>query len=230
MPLIVNEFDTAGELNQSFGQTILAILQNAIETKGKASLVVSGGSTPKPLFKYLSEQDFAWNKVTVTLADDRWLDNTHSDSNEKLVTDNLLVNKAASATFVSLVTQDENAVDAENEISQRIDAIDEHFDVLILGMGEDGHTASLFPCSEQVSAGIDLQRKLSAIATQPTTAPYQRMSMSLAKIVSAKNVFLHLTGDKKRQVLTQAISDHTMLEKPIKAVCENTNLSLMWAP
>jgi 6-phosphogluconolactonase len=87
----------------------------------------------------------------------------------------------------------------------------------------------LFPCSQQIQEGIDLDRRLSAIATQPTTAPYQRMSMSLAKIVSSKHVFLHLTGDKKRQVLNDAIANHTILEKPIKAVCDNTTVTLMWA-
>jgi len=230
MPLIVNEFENTEALNQQFGQRILRILTAAIEQKGHSSLVVSGGSTPKPLFQFLSLQALAWDKVTVTLADDRWLDNTQADSNEKLVREHLLVNKAAAANFVSLLTQDDDATDAEEEISRRIDAIDDEFDVLILGMGEDGHTASLFPCSAQIAAGLDLNRTLSAIATQPSTAPYQRMSMSLAKIIKAKNVFLHLTGEKKRQVLSSAIADYSILEKPIKAVCENTDVSLMWAP
>ena len=234
MSLIINEFESTSVLNQQFGNTILSILSEAIETKGKASLVVSGGSTPKPLFQYLSSQAIAWEKVTVTLADDRWLDKHHADSNEKLVREHLLVNKAVAATFVSLTTKDaalgENAEASEAEISRRIDAIDEHFDILILGMGEDGHTASLFPCCAQIKAGLDLSRKLSAIATQPTTASYQRMSMTLAKIVKANNVFLHLTGEKKRQVLQSAIAEHSILEKPIKAVCENTDVTLMWAP
>lgn len=230
MPLIVNEFKNTEALNEQFGQRILSILTDAIEQKGHASLVVSGGSTPKPLFQFLSAHAIAWDKVTITLADDRWLDNTQADSNEKLVREHLLVNKAAAANFVSLLTKDADAVKAEEEISRRIDVIDDEFDVLILGMGEDGHTASLFPCSAQIAAGLDLKRTLSAIATQPTTAPYQRMSMSLAKIIKAKNVFLHLTGEKKRQVLSSAISDYSILEKPIKAVCENTDVSLMWAP
>jgi 6-phosphogluconolactonase len=178
----------------------------------------------------LSQADLAWEKVNVTLADERWVDASHKDSNEKLVRDNLLTGNAASANFVSLTTEAKNAQNAEAEISQRIDAIDKQFDVLILGMGEDGHTASLFPCSEQISEGLDMSRHLSAIATQPTTAPHQRMSMSLAKIVNAKHVFLHLIGAKKKAVLLDALANYTNLEKPIKAVCDNRTVELMWAP
>lgn len=230
MSLIIHEYDTPELLTQNFAQKIIDLLTLAIEEKGKASLVVSGGSTPKPLFTLLSQTDFAWEKVSITLADERWVDASHKDSNEKLVRDNLLTNKAASAKFVSLTTDAENAKNAETEISQRIDAIDNQFDVLILGMGEDGHTASLFPCSEQIADGLDMSRHLSAIATQPTTAPHQRMSMSLAKIVNAQHVFLHLTGAKKKAVLLGALANFTYLEKPIKAVCEQTTVELMWAP
>ena len=230
MALNENLYADRAELNQKFGDQIVALLEQAIETKGNASLAVSGGSTPKPLFAYLSQQVMAWDKVTVTLVDDRWLPQSHENSNEKLVKENLLVANAQGANFVSLLTSDDNAELAEQEVSRRLDAIDKHFDVLILGMGEDGHTASLFPCSEQLSAGLDLSRELSAIATQPTTAPYQRMSMSLATIVNAHHVFLHLTGETKKQVLQEALAHNTILEKPIKAVCDNTQVNLMWAP
>ena len=230
MALVINEFESKEALDKGFAQVILKLLLTAIDKKGSASLVVSGGSTPKPLFLHLSKQDFAWDKVTITLADERWVDKQDKDSNEKLVKENLLVNKAASAQFVSLTTDEANAFDAQSTISERIDAIDDKFDVLILGMGEDGHTASLFPCSEQIKEGLRLSRSLSAIATQPSTAPHQRMSMSLAKIVKANNVFLHLTGDKKRAVLNDALTAHTALEKPIKAVCDNCTVNLMWAP
>ncbi|MFT4654674.1 MAG: 6-phosphogluconolactonase [Kangiellaceae bacterium] len=229
MALVLHQFETPNALNNAFAKRIIDSLSEAIAVKGTASLVVSGGSTPKPLFMALSETDFAWNKVFVTLADERWVDANHADSNEKLVRENLLQNKAAAATFVSLTTKHENAQDAEVEISARIDSMGEAFDVIILGMGEDGHTASLFPCSSQIAEGLNLSRKLSAIATQPTTAPHQRMSMSLAKIISAKHVFLHLTGPTKKAVLDDALAHFTELEKPIKAVCNHATVDLMWA-
>lgn len=229
MAIVVNEFESTQQLNTAFAQRILSILADAIAKKGSASLVVSGGSTPKPLFKILSQQAFDWDKVSVTLADDRWVDANHNDSNEKLVKENLLVDKAANANFVSLLTGDADAQQAEAEISSRIDKLGDNLDVLILGMGQDGHTASLFPCSEQIESGLNLQRSLSAIATQPTTAPHQRMSMSLAKILQANNVFLHLVGDAKKDVLNDAVNNYTAIEKPIKAVCDSTTVNLMWA-
>jgi 6-phosphogluconolactonase len=230
MALVINEFDTPNALNEAFAEQIIDALSRGIANKGKASLVVSGGSTPKPLFLALSKTDFDWRNVNITLADERWVDATNDDSNEKLVRENLLQNYASAATFVSLTTSDKNAENAEAEISARIDNIDDAFDVLILGMGEDGHTASLFPCSAQIEEGLNLSRSLSAIATQPTTAPHQRMSMSLAKIIKAKKVFLHLTGATKKAVLEDALANFTELEKPIKAVCKHATVNLMWAP
>ncbi len=230
MPLITHEFSTQHDLTEAFTARIIGLLNQAIASKGKASIAVSGGSTPKPLFAALSRQIIEWDKVIITLADERWVDANHDASNEKLVRDNLLINLAQKAHFVSLTTDDTNAKDAETTISARIDAIDDQYDIVILGMGEDGHTASLFPCSEQIEAGLDKSRVLSAIATQPTTAPYQRMSMTLAKLLSAKHVFLHLTGDNKKAVLVDALANFTELEKPIKAVCDNTTVDLMWAP
>ena len=230
MTLSVNQFESSQALNSAFAKRIVESLTLAIAAKGKASLVVSGGSTPKALFKELCQANIEWEKVTITLADERWVAATHDDSNEKLVRENLLQDKAANANFVALTTTDENAQDAQAIISQRIDQIDDHLDIVILGMGEDGHTASLFPCSSQIGEGLNLARKLSAIATQPTTAPHQRMSLSLAKIVSAKKVFLHLTSAKKKAVLEDALANFTELQKPIKAVCNNTDVELMWAP
>ena len=87
-------------------------------------------------------------------------------------------------------------------------------------MGEDGHTASLFPCSEQVQAGLDMNSGQRYIAVQPTTAPHQRMSLTLPALLNSKNIFLHLTGDRKRDVLEQAIAEGNEVAKPIVAVVQ----------
>lgn len=223
-------FENKDALNQGFADTIVKILSDAISQNGHASLIVSGGSTPLPLFQQLSQRDLEWSKVTITLADERWVDNQHDDSNEKLVRNNLLVGKAADAQFFALKTQHENAPDAVEQLNGASNQPKQPFDVLILGMGEDAHTASLFPCCEQIQQGLALDNSSTFIATQPTTAPHQRMSYTLAALVQAKHIFLHLTGDKKRSVLEQALQTKNAEEKPIKAVVDNADVTLMWAP
>ena len=230
MPLVMNKFSSRDELNSEFAATIANLLSDAISAKGEASIAVSGGSTPLGLFQQLSKADVEWSKVTITLADERWVDNTHSDSNEKLVRDNLMVNAASEARFFSLKTAHDNAFDAESSLENADDQPSMPFDVLILGMGGDSHTASLFPCCAQITDGLDLSSSRRFIATEPTTAPHQRMSYTLSALVSAKALFLHLTGDNKLEVLEESLNASDPAEKPIKAVVDNADVTLMWAP
>jgi 6-phosphogluconolactonase len=230
MSLKTTTFSSASELVSVFSQRIADTLKQAISDKGHASLAVSGGSTPLPLFKALSVRGIDWSKVTITLADERWVDANDAASNEKLVREILLQNNAAKANFIPLKTAHENAEDAVEELTATFSKVGLPFDVVILGMGEDGHTASLFPCSEQIEDGLDISSPAILIATQPTTAPHQRMSFTLKALIESAHVYLHLTGQKKRDVLNNALEHSTALEKPIKAVCDNTSVELMWAP
>ncbi|MGQ8365678.1 6-phosphogluconolactonase [Glaciecola sp. 1036] len=230
MPLIEHTFNNANTLNSEFASEIVAKLKAAIATNGRASIAVSGGSTPKPLFQILSKDEtLDWSKVTVLLVDERWVDDSSDASNQTLVKQNLLQWAASQANYVSIKTNAENAVDAVNEINQRLSSV-LPIDIIILGMGADGHTASLFPCSKELAEGLDLSNNNAVIATQPTTAPHQRMSLTLASIISANSIYLHITGDEKRAVLTDALKNATPMEKPILAVAENADLHLMWAP
>jgi len=230
MSLKTHKFDSAEELVTIFSQRISDTLRQAISEKGSASLIVSGGSTPLPLFKSLSKRVLDWSKVTISLADERWVSSDDPASNEKLVRDNLLQGEAAVANFISLTTKDKDATDAVNTVTARFNDVSIPFDIVILGMGEDGHTASLFPCSEQLEQGLDVNRPDMFIATQPTTAPHQRMSLTLRALVSSANVFLHLTGEKKLAVLADALENANDMQKPIKAVCDKASVELMWAP
>lgn len=230
MPLLEKKFVNTEQLNKSFAKQICKILTKAIKDNGSASLIVSGGRTPLPLFKILSQQAIDWANVTVALADERWVSNDHADSNEKLVRENLLVGAAASAQFFAMKTEANDAVDAVEILTESSQQPSLPFDVLILGMGEDAHTASLFPCCDQIEQGLDLTSGDTFIATTPKTAPHQRMSYTLPAIIAAKNIFLHLTGDKKREVLLAALATKNESEKPIKAVVDRAPVTLMWAP
>lgn len=229
MALSEQVFDTRDQLNQTFAKEIAALLSAAIAEKGAATLLVSGGNTPKPLFACLSQIALDWSKVTISLVDERWVETSDDASNEKMLRAHLLQNYAAAANFIGLKHPPGDAEQAVGDCQQAYQAI-KPADVLILGMGTDGHTASLFPCSSQLAAGLNLASGADFIATQPTTAPNQRMSMTLAAIVAARQVFLHLTGDDKKQVLEHALSKQDPLYMPIYAVAQQCTLQLRWAP
>jgi 6-phosphogluconolactonase len=214
----LHHFASSQQLNADFAKRLIAIVQHAIEERDHAYLVVSGGRTPQALFEYLSTTELAWHKVTITLADDRWLSTAEKDSNERLVKSVLLQNKAAAANFISLVTDDKKAEDGEQAVCLRFADIPT-FDVVILGMGEDGHTASLFPCSAELAKGFTTEQ--AALAVNPTSAPYQRMSLSQSRLLNSRHVFLHLVGPGKLKVLNQAMAADNAQQMPIRAFLQH---------
>lgn len=216
------EYKDTNELNPAFAERVAGLLASAIEKKGTASLVVSGGSTPLPFFKALSQKDLDWSKVSVTLADERWVDGEHKDSNTTLVLNNLIQNKAADATFLTIKTAEASAFGAEASVTESLKPLAESIDVLILGMGEDGHTASLFPCSEQIKQGFESDELV--IAVQPTTAPHERMSLTLKSLLKAEQIFLHIVGESKKVVLDRALSSDDAFEMPIRAILQQDNV------
>ncbi|MDN4503313.1 6-phosphogluconolactonase [Alteromonadaceae bacterium BrNp21-10] len=225
-----SEYTSTEVLNQDFASRIVKMLKEGIDTKGRASLLVSGGRTPMGLFAALSQSELAWDKVDISLADERWVESTDAASNEKLVRENLLQNNAAVANFVGMKTAHADANDGLEECTARINSMSQPFDVLILGMGEDGHTASLFPCSTQLAAGLDMQSGNILVAVTPTSAPNQRMSLTLPALLSSKNIFLHLTGDSKKAVLQSALDGEDETAMPIRAVLNRADVELVWAP
>ncbi len=230
MALTQQHFESPEALTSSFAASLVSILEEGINTRGRASLVVSGGRTPVGLFQTLSHADIDWSKVDITLADERWVDEQDDASNTKLVKEHLLQNKASQAHFVSPLTDDKDANSAIAQVESRISSMAQPFDALILGMGEDGHTASLFPCSEQIEEGLNMSSGKICIAVKPTTAPHQRISLTLPALLHSRNIFIHLTGDKKKSVLLDALENDTEIQKPVTAVVNRAPVTLMWAP
>ena len=224
------EFENTSALDIELAEKVAALLAADIQARGKASLVVSGGRTPMGFFHLLSQQLLDWSSVTVTLADERWVDADHQDSNEKLVRENLLINEAHQAQFISLKSAAENAVDAESECEQALASAGQ-FTVVILGMGDDGHTASLFSGTEALALGLDMNSGRTAIAVTPTAAPHQRMSMTLPRLLNAGQVIIHISGSSKQDVLLAAQNGDNAAELPIRAILgqQVAPLSVYWA-
>jgi 6-phosphogluconolactonase len=226
----INEFEQRELLDVSLADKVAAILTAAVESKGKASIAVSGGSTPKGFFQALSKKKLAWEAITITLADERWVDIASSDSNTKLVHENLLQNEAVNANFFHLKQGDsfnaEILADLNLAAKQQLLPLD----VLILGMGEDGHTASLFPCSDEITQCLSNDTE-ALIKVTPKSAPYQRITFSFAALSQSKNTFLHISGASKKQVLATAIAGHECREMPIRAFLQapDVNTQVYWA-
>ncbi|MCT6881048.1 MAG: 6-phosphogluconolactonase [Snodgrassella alvi] len=220
-------FDTPNAMNTALATAITANLQDAINLRSKASLAVSGGPTPVELFQILSQAQIAWNQVYITLVDERWVDKHHEDSNERLIHTHLLQNKPKDAHFISLKTIAENPYDGVDEIQTRLQqSLPLPIDALVLGMGDDGHTASLFPHAENLYKGIDMQSDRLVIDMKPLTAPHDRISLTLPVILNSRHLYLQLNGKKQQQVLEQALARKNINDMPIRAVLHQQKLPL----
>ncbi|MEM9760521.1 MAG: 6-phosphogluconolactonase [Pseudomonadota bacterium] len=225
------EFPDRGALDDALAAAVADQLAAGIEARGRASLAVSGGSTPKGVFARLARTSLAWDAVTVTLVDERWVKPTHADSNERLTRENLLTGGAAAARFVPLYAEAPRPEDALGEIAASLTVFDT-FDSVMLGMGADGHFASLFPGSASLDAGLDLDGSEDCIAVDPPVAPHARMSLTLARIINTRQLVLQITGDEKRTVLELARRHRDPQQLPIAAVLALSAppLAVYWSP
>jgi 6-phosphogluconolactonase len=210
-------------------QNISEILLETIKKRGRASIAVSGGSTPIPLFEALSHMDLDWSKVDLTLVDDRWVESDHKDSNELLVKLNLIKNKAVNVNFIPLKNDASTAKEGQVSSEKALKRLSLPFDIVVLGMGTDGHTASLFPCSDEIKSAMDLDNNDCLVATMPTSAPYERLGMTAKTIMDAKSVFLHLNGSSKLHTLEKAMDLKDAYKMPIFAFLDD-GLDIYWSP
>ena len=211
-------FETREALATGLAGDVAAALTARIAAKGSATLAVSGGTTPALFFHHLASQDIAWHKVVVTLVDERQVPETSPRSNAALVKASLLQDKAAMARFVPLF---ENVTEAA--------ALS--LDVVVLGMGSDGHTASFFPGGDTLAQALDPATPKSIIAIAAPGSGEPRLTYTLPKLLAAATLCLHIEGAAKMQVLDQALAGDGVLEMPIRAVLAAASpLQLYWCP
>lgn len=227
-----HELTDPAELAGKLAARVAALLSDAVKDKGRATLVVSGGSTPVPFFISLAAKNIDWARVIITLADERWLPPSDPDSNEGLVKRHLLVKRAAAAHFIKLYTGAGSAVEAEQECDARIAAMGLPFDVLVLGMGNDGHTASLFPGAANLAAAVNMESGKLCMAITPPAASHERMTLTLPALVQAKNIFLHLTGPEKKQILDKALESGPCEDMPVRYIFSRMKqpIKVYWSP
>ncbi|HJT38951.1 MAG TPA: 6-phosphogluconolactonase [Sphingobium sp.] len=199
---------------------IAFLLGDAIATRGVATIALSGGRSPKPVLEALSQAPLDWSKLIVTLVDERWVAPDHADSNERLVRETLLQGKAAKARFVGMKNDAADAYAGQAACEAAYAALPWPLDIMLLGMGEDGHTASLFPEANELTAGLSTQAL--TLAVTPPAAPHQRMSLSAKAILSSRHVFLQIGGAAKKAVYDAALAGGPAEELPIRlALCQH---------
>ncbi len=227
-----HSFDTGSTLAESLADRVANVLSAAVAARGEATLAVSGGSTPKAFFEALSTRPIDWPKVKVTLVDERFVPEDNPRSNHLLVKTHLLKNAAAAAEFVPLYRPEATIEEAAVTASGIVPGMGQAFDVAILGMGTDGHTASFFPGGDHLNAALDLTLPRRVMTMEAPGAGEARLTLSFSALQDAGLLVVHIEGAEKKAVLDQALSGTDEAEMPIRAVLERaaTTPEIYWAP
>ncbi len=226
-----HSFESRDALADALAQRVADRLREAIEQRGQATLVVSGGSTPMPFFKALKAYDLPWEHVTISVADERWVDAASDESNEKLVRDYLLHERAQYLSLAPAV-EGESLEEGAARLQKKLGALPHALDVVILGMGEDGHTASLFPHHPALGEGLNKESDaLCLTVTDSPKPPAERVTMTAKLLCHARHLLLHITGDAKREVYEQAMQSDEEGAFPIASVLRQSQSSpeIYWA-
>ena len=219
-------------LSRELAAQIAAGLAAAIGARGLASLVVSGGRTPQRLFEMLRTQPLDWSRVCIALADERWVDPADGASNEKLVRDVLLKDLAASARFLGLKngapTPDLGAVSAWETFAR----VPRPFDAVLLGMGDDGHTASLFPGSPNLPSALNQAAAAGCVGMWSPEPPQARLSLNLTALLDSRRIVVLISGDSKWRTLGEAQAPGPVQDMPVRALLRQsrTPVDVLWSP
>ena len=209
------------ELAAALASDVAASLSTAITDRGHAQIALSGGTTPKAFFQELSHIKIDWSRVTVTLVDERCVPLTDDRSNAKLVRENLLRLKAASAKFIQLYGGHESS--QAQELGP--------FDVVVLGMGTDGHTASFFPGGDNLDVALDVLTKKHIVTMTAPGIPEKRLTFTLPILLDSNFVVLHIEGEDKMKTLAEAEKPGPVKDMPIRAFLRAREpIILYWCP
>ena len=211
---------------------IAADLAAALARRPYASLVVSGGRTPAPMFAHLAEQGIDWRRVQITVADERWVPLGDPASNEALVRASLLRERASAARLTGLKNDAPTPAVGAARAWSGISAMSQPFDVVVLGMGDDGHTASLFPGSAGLRAALDPKAPPACVAMEPRDAPHARLSLNLAALLHSRRICIQISGAQKWQVYQRAMAVGPVEELPVRAIlCQRSvPVDVYWCP
>ncbi|RFC64110.1 6-phosphogluconolactonase [Fulvimarina endophytica] len=230
---VLHRYDNRQDLAEALATGVAAVLAGAIATRGSATLAVSGGSTPKLFLEHLGRAEIDWSQVEVTLVDERWVPETSERSNLSLVRRHLMQGPAEKAHLLGFYTGHDTPEEAIEELRHRYCRLSRPFDVAVLGMGTDGHTASFFPGAGNLDELLHPQGHDEVAAVHAPGAGEPRITLTLPMLVDARFLALHIEGEEKRTVLDAALAGSDVSEMPVRAILGATRaepLNVFWAP
>jgi 6-phosphogluconolactonase len=227
----IESFKDAHSLNEAAAGAIVSALETGVRRNGTASLVATGGRSPGPVYDLMSLAPLDWKKVRITLSDERWVDPSSPDSNARLVREHLLKHRAAEAVFHPLRAGEPDPESAARHASALFHSWPP-LDVVMLGMGEDGHVASLFPGNPALDRGLDPAAP-ACIAVpageEGRPPPQARLSLTIRGLITAGLVVILTSGEAKRAVLERAIAGGDPRELPVRAVLQSApTVRILW--
>ncbi len=224
------EFSDRSAAGHAAAELILNSLSACLEQQPQCGLVVSGGSTPGPCFDELSGLPLDWSKVIVIPSDERWVPADHPDSNERLIRERLLRGQAAQGGFLPLYHEGVAADEAPALIDQSLARIPFPLGCVLLGMGEDGHFASLFPDFDGLKAALEPYSEKLSLVVRTAGSPHIRISLSLTALLNTRQTVLLMFGQSKRQVFEAAVQGGSGY--PVESLLRHNSslLTVIWAP
>lgn len=211
----IKQFKSIEQLENSLVRDIVKIITDSIENYGDARILLSGGSTPINLYSALSQQNINWSKVKIGLVDERFVNNDSEFSNEKLIRKNLLQNYAKEALFFEMVYSTDNEKLNLELVNDKYSSFMKRLDLTILGMGSDGHTASIFP-NDLESERIMNTKNIGIYSTKAPEFPFNRITCSKEIIGNSNDIFLFFTGKTKLNIFKNSIKTNVPISYFIK--------------
>ncbi len=233
--LIERFYDSKIKLEESLLRNTRYQLEKAIQANAEVTLFVSGGSSPKQLYLSLSQVALPWQCVQVAMVDERWVELTHSKSNQQFIQNTLIRHKAFNVKFHTMKRDAPHAKEVASLVSDEYAQLKSP-GITILGMGSDGHTASLFPNAVGLNDALNSEDKLcsaiEAIKSEVTGEQTERMTMTLKALMQSQIIYLVLSGEEKLKVYRNALGGKDVRKMPVRAILHQSKVPVVvyWAP